>query len=74
VQNTNAEQILTNPCRESALKQLADLMVKHWLEIGLFQTCLNCSDWSIDRCTKFNQRPPDRVIVCGCEYHSDIPF
>lgn len=44
-----------------------------------FQSCLNCKLFNEKQeiCSKYNQRPPARVIVFGCndyEDTSDIPF
>ena len=44
-----------------------------------FQSCLNCKAFSEEKelCLKYNQRPPVRVIVFGCNSYediSDIPF
>lgn len=43
------------------------------------KTCLNCVHFNepTEICTKFNQRPPARVIALSCEQHEDnhdIPF
>lgn len=47
------------------------------IERALWQTCLNCDFWrkDIERCEKFQARPPAVVIVVGCVHHLDeIPF
>lgn len=38
-------------------------------ELNLFKTCLNCKsfDEPSEICSKFNARPPARVITFGCE-------
>ena len=47
---------------------------------NLTRTCLNCLNWEqqsdeIYICKKFNLKPPPRIIINGCEEHSDIiPF
>ncbi len=53
--------------------ELIDLLIDH----GYFRNCLNCKCWNEinDMCAQFNCRPPTKVIVSGCEMHSDvIPF
>lgn len=72
----NAERILNNSARELALKDLSSVFTKWMMEMGMFSTCLNCFHWhdKNEICKKFNQRPPAKVIVCGCEHHTDIPF
>ena len=61
-----------SPSRESALKELIQGMMND----GWFTTCTNCCDWNdkTEMCMKFKVRPPAKVIVVGCEQHSDIPF
>jgi hypothetical protein len=63
--------------RELLLRKLAIEIVDRFLDMGLFQTCCNCSEWKPKEeiCCKFNIRPPAKVICTGCEYHTDnIPF
>jgi len=42
----------------------------------LRKTCLTCHlfNEANEICTKFNQRPPARVIANGCQHWDDIPF
>lgn len=71
------EAILNNSNRRAALSTLAEIFVDKMMQIGLFQTCLNCEFWNKEKetCEKFNMRPPAKVIVVGCSEHSDIiPF
>lgn len=72
-----SEKVLKQRSRSEALKTLSTEITKWMIEVGMFQTCLNCSDWN-DRdeiCTRFKCRPPAKVIVCGCsEHNDDIPF
>ena len=47
---------------------------------NLTRTCINCSHWQqksdeIYICDKYKMKPPPRIIINGCEQHSDtIPF
>lgn len=45
---------------------------------GCFQNCTKCFYWKTEKeiCNKFNQRPPARIIVKGCQYFEldEIPF
>ena len=61
-----------SPSRESNLKQLVQAL----MDDGWLTTCTNCCDWDEPKemCMKFKVRPPAKVIVVGCEHHSDIPF
>jgi hypothetical protein len=72
-----SEKVLKQRSRSAALGLLATEFIRWLSERGMFETCLNCDNWN-DRdeiCTKFKERPPAKVIVCGCEHHeSDIPF
>lgn len=57
-------------------------------DIGLFKSCINCSHWiegtqegsllkpeQKQLCGKFKMRPPTKIIVNGCDEHSDqIPY
>lgn len=50
-----------------------------WLDdAGLFRNCLTCAHWIEDEnpmCGKYKMRPPTKIIVSGCEDHTDnIPF
>jgi hypothetical protein len=79
---TDAERILQDTVRENALKELAKGITNWMLEQGLYRTCLNCEHWiegppdnMQQICGKYNMRPPTKIIVCGCDDHSDnIPF
>lgn len=47
------------------------------IECGLLRTCLNCDNWITgnETCSLAGKRPPAKVIVTGCEKHTDIiPF
>lgn len=72
-----SEKVLKARSRQDALSKLSLEMTRWMVEVGMFETCLNCDHWN-DRdeiCTKFKMRPPAKIIVCGCEFHeSDIPF
>jgi hypothetical protein len=73
---TDAELIIQNKNREIGLTHLNKLLTTYMLEVGMFQTCLNCCDWNdtTEMCIKFNARPPAKIIVSGCEHHTDIPY
>lgn len=73
---TKAEIILQSKSREAGLADLSKIITDWMMEIGMFQSCINCCDWNNDKemCVKFKMRPPAKVIVSGCEFHSDIPF
>jgi hypothetical protein len=70
------KSMLQHDCREHALKNLATILSQYMFDMGWFNSCLNCCDWNnnTEMCMKFKQRPPAKVIVSGCEHHSDIPF
>lgn len=53
---------------EEILKQF-----KHWAQD---RSCLQCMHWQDEKeiCERFNQRPPAKIIVNGCQYHDFIPF
>lgn len=72
----NAARILGNQVREEALKDLSSIFTKWMMEMGMFNTCLNCGHWqdNPEMCLKFKQRPPAKIIVVGCSEHTDIPF
>lgn len=62
--------------RHDLLNILGLNFTNYLYEQGWFTTCLNCHYWNKeqDLCGKFNQRPPAKIIVSGCEEHTDIPF
>ena len=74
--SSDPKEIITRKSRDAALNDLAKIIATWMFENGWFQTCLNCCDWNdkTEICMRFKQRPPAKVIVSGCEFHSDIPF
>ena len=41
----------------------------------IWQCCLNCQDWTGEKCGKFDAVPPVEVTTVGCEDHTpQIPF
>lgn len=79
---TDAERILSDTVRKNAMSDLASILVKYLDEMGMFTSCINCEHWiegppdnRQQLCGLFKARPPTKVIVSGCEHHSDnIPF
>ncbi len=85
---TDAERILTDTLRKDAMNKLALILAGYMDEMGMFKTCLNCEHWiegtqvetllppeSRQMCKLYGARPPTKIIVCGCESHSDnIPY
>lgn len=72
-----AEEVLRITSRQDALNKLALSFTEWLIDNGYFTTCINCEHWKAKEeiCGKFNQRPPAKIIVTGCEEHSDnIPF
>lgn len=82
VDRTDAERVLGDACRKDAMNRLGLLLAKEMFEGGLFRTCANCEYWRegppdnpVQICGKYNMRPPTKIIVIGCDDHSDnIPF
>ena len=72
----NASEILRTTNRQDLLNCLALNFTNYLMQQGYFMTCLNCHHWQerTELCGKFNARPPAKVIVSGCEEHTDIPF
>jgi hypothetical protein len=73
----NAKKTLLNPDRVKAINDVAHWLTEILVDNGFFRSCLNCSEWNkdLDLCFKFKVKPPTKVIVTGCEHHSDvIPF
>lgn len=63
--------------REKLLNELGISFVELMVREGWFRSCLNCEFWQDKEevCRKWKVRPPAKVIVTGCEDHSDeIPF
>jgi hypothetical protein len=76
-------EILRMTERQKLLDGLSLGIVEWALDQGLFRSCLNCEHWTgetpqyepPEHCRKFRARPPARIIVTGCDEHSDnIPF
>jgi len=82
----NAEQTrraILSSNREEGIRQLVQGLTNHALAAGMFRSCLNCAFWNDESVTQHpetcrafgNQRPPAKVIVTGCDGHSDeIPY
>ena len=49
---------------------------KEIIATGVWQSCLNCSQFTeAEQCQLFKARPPAHIIVNGCKDHlSDCPF
>ena len=79
---TEAERILSDTTRKDAMSKLALILANYMDEMGMFKSCYNCEHWlegpPYDRlqiCGKHKMRPPTRIIVSGCDDHSDnLPF
>lgn len=71
-----AQEILKFGNRQDLLNNLALGFTAYMMEQGYFSTCLNCHHWNDKKeiCGKWNARPPAKVIVSGCDDHTDIPF
>jgi hypothetical protein len=46
--------------------------------MGMFKSCLNCEHWiegppnNLQQvCGKYRMRPPTKIIICGCDEHTD---
>lgn len=72
----SAEEALRLNNRHDLLNILGLNFTNYLFEQGWFTTCLNCHYWNKEQdiCGKFNQRPPAKIIISGCEEHTDIPF
>jgi len=72
----NANEILRTTNRQDLLNYLALNFTEYLMQQGYFSTCLNCHHWrhETEICGQFNARPPAKIIVSGCEEHTDIPF
>lgn len=79
---TDAERILSDANRKDALNKLSLILVNYMDEMGMFKSCVNCEHWlegppdnKLQICGLYKMRPPTKVIVSGCDSHSDnIPF
>jgi hypothetical protein len=79
---TDAERILTDTMRKDAMNKLALILAGHMDEMGMFKSCINCEHWiegppnNLQQvCGKYKMRPPTKIIICGCDEHTDnIPF
>lgn len=79
---TDAERILTDSIRKDAMNKLALILAGKMDDIGLFRSCMNCEHWiegppnNLQQlCGKYKTRPPTKIIICGCDDHSDnIPY
>lgn len=71
-----APEILRITNRQDALNYLALQFANYLMDMGYLSSCLNCHHWQHNQeiCGKFNQRPPAKIIVSGCEEHTDLPF
>lgn len=75
----NTKPALNGVDRDKLLWELSRRLVEQWSDMGLYRTCVNCGNWNskeeLCRIAVPPRRPPAKVIVVGCELHSDeIPF
>lgn len=72
----SVEEALRTKNRHDLLNILALNFTNYLFDNGWFSTCLNCHYWKDkeEMCSKYNQRPPAKIIISGCEEHTDIPF
>ena len=67
-------QQLTSTANESTTA-LTRTFQEKLVKGGYWHCCLNCEDWKEDKCQRFMLRPPDTVLVVGCDYWiEEIPF
>lgn len=73
---TDVELVLQDEFRQDGMNRLALIIAAFLMEKGFFTTCINCAHWNDNKeiCSYYKQRPPAKVIVNGCETHTDIPF
>lgn len=63
--------------RTNMLRRLIEDAVSRVIDEGWLRNCTNCEHWigNTEQCALYKARPPAKVIVVGCESHSDlIPF
>lgn len=78
---------LRTAARVDLLDALATGIVEWALDQGLYRSCLNCQNWNGEQapgvklaqppetCRLNGQRPPAKIVVTGCECHTDnIPY
>lgn len=79
----NSESIKQAKLAPDRIDQLHKL-AETFRDAGFFRNCLNCLEWIEPTpqaphlntgCMKFKQLPPPRILVTGCDQHTDlIPF
>lgn len=63
--------------RADPVAKIADELSHFLWAKGYGRNCVNCDHWQDDKqlCGQFNALPPAKIIVVGCEKHTDlIPF
>ncbi len=63
-----------NDEREDAIRLI--MLNAHEKIMEISRNCTTCLHWrEHEICAKFSERPPARIIIVGCEAHTDlIPF
>lgn len=63
--------------RRNRHDQAIAVVVEEWIDMGQYPTCTNCEFYAHDSevCTKYQAKPPAKVIVKGCStWEYNIPF
>lgn len=66
-----------NKMRANSVARIADELGHFLWAKGYGRNCVNCDHWQDDKqlCGQYNILPPAKVIVVGCDKHTDlIPF
>lgn len=82
VDNKDIQAAYLDQVRVHAMNKLAQALVESAMHGGLLRSCLNCEFWNegpetcnFNHPDMYKKRPPAKVIVVGCQYHTDnIPF
>jgi hypothetical protein len=58
------------------MKEADEAILKKFKAWAQDRSCLQCMHWEElkETCKLFNERPPAKVIVNGCQHHDFIPF
>jgi hypothetical protein len=68
---------LDKPRRADPVAAIATDLGNFLWQKGYGRNCVNCDHWQNDKqlCGMWNSLPPAKVIVVGCDKHTDlIPF
>ena len=82
--DTHSQDASRSESKASSTKSLIRILEERDKRVGallaelreeLSRSCSTCDQWAVHECGKWNETPPDEVIVNGCDdWEMKVPF